>query len=383
MVLGLTFDRADARENSFETFLPIVTVTEPLVFAAEPSTALFETVTDIVHAGDDRLFVVERIGRIQVMQLNGDASVFLDITHLVDDNGFEQGMFGLAFHPNYAANGYFFLNYTGRDVATGELALFLARFTVSADPNVAQPDSLEILLQFNMGYEIHFGGALRFSPVDGYLYMGVGDNSELGNGQDSNSPKGKILMLNVDESVVPPAEASTIDGFNASYSIWGKGLRNPWRIAFDPFYGHTYIGDVGDRAFEEIDIVPVGTQGPNFGWACMEGPLVLYTGWPCEDLTLFVPPAYYYSHDTGCAVVMGEVYYPNNDPAAQSMPLFSDLCSDRIRVLRNDSGRAYAEELGILPEGGITSFGRDNQGNIYVGTISAGPIYKLFIPPMN
>ena len=80
---------------------------------------------------------------------------------------------------------------------------------------------------------------------------------------------------------------------------------------------------------------------------------------------------------------MGEVYYPNNDPAAQSMPLFSDLCSDRIRVLRNDSGRAYAEELGILPEGGITSFGRDNQGNIYVGTISAGPIYKLFIPPMN
>jgi glucose/arabinose dehydrogenase len=371
-----------AIESESDLFLPVVIVAAPPEFAAEPSTALFDTVTDITHAGDSRLFVVERIGRIQVVQPDGSASTFLDITHLVDDNGFEQGMFGLAFHPDYANNGYFYVNYTGRDAGTGDLTLFLARYSVSADPDVAQPDSQVIQLQLSMAYQIHFGGGLRFSPITGLLYMGVGDNSEFGNGQEDNSPKGKILELNVAENATPVLNLAEPAAVDASYSIWGKGLRNPWRIAFDPFYGHMYIGDVGDREYEEIDIVPVGVQGLNFGWACMEGPLVLYTGGPCADLTLFAPPAYYYSHASGCSVIMGEVYYYNNDPAQQSMPLFSDLCSDRIEVLRNDDGRAYAEVLGNLPEGGIITFGRDFHGNIWVGTISAGPIYKLTIPPM-
>ena len=222
---------------------------------------------DLQPDGSGRLFVIEKPGRIRIIQNDQLIEApFLDITDRVRSSGNEQGLLGLALHPQYAQNGRFFVNYTdnnGHDV--------IARFQVSSDPNVADPNSEVKLLSVDDPFPNHNGGVLAFGP-DGYLYAGLGDGGSqgdpFGNGQNTKALLGKILRLDVDS-----AETYAVPSDNPfGNEVWAYGLRNPWRLSFDKLTGDLYIGDVGQNMWEEIDFLPAGSPGgTNFGWNFREG----------------------------------------------------------------------------------------------------------------
>lgn len=369
-----------------DTRLLLPLVVGPPSFTATPSAVAFDRITDIASAGDGRLFIAERGGIVRVVQPSGAVSTFLDISDRVIDSSGEQGMFGLAFHPDYANNGSFFLTYTGKVGSFPDTNLIMSRFQVSADPNVALPDSEEFLVKIGQAFEIHNGGGLRFNPVDGYLYLGVGDDSQNLVAQDNKSSKGKILQVDVDSAsaVNAPSLQAQLDAQAAvPVNVYAMGLRNPWKFGFDPVSGDLYIGDVGDRTWEEINIVPFGSADTkNFGWPCMEGPDVRDDGGPCSRPDRFDLPAYYYSD--GCAIIGGEVYRPAADPTADGRFIFGDSCTLEIFSFSRVNNTWQAEKLGDIPAptGVLTTFGLDNEGTLYAGTLgTSAPYYRLFIPP--
>lgn len=321
-----------------------------------------ERPVDIQNAGDHsgRLFIIEKVGRIRIFQ-GGQVLPFpfLDITDRVGSEGNEQGLLGLAFHPQYEENGYFFINYTGKDGNT-----IIARFRVSADPNLADPASESILLRVRQPYANHNGGALVFG-IDGYLYIGLGDGGAagdpLGNAQNLDSLLGKILRLDVDSAepyAIPPENMT-------GNEIWAYGLRNPWRISVDPGNGDLYIGDVGQNQWEEINFVPAGSPGLfNFGWDFMEGKHT-YEGFPPLDLNLIAPVAEY-EHGQGCSVT-GGVVYRGSMPEWQGIYLYGDYCRGTIWGLIKPDGQWRQN---ILFESGltITTFGQDESGEVYLAS---------------
>ncbi|OGO23099.1 MAG: hypothetical protein A2Y54_09740, partial [Chloroflexi bacterium RBG_16_51_16] len=227
-----------------------------------------ENPVDIQNAGDGsgRLFIVEQPGRIRIFA-NGQLlePAFLDITDRVDDSASEMGLLGLAFHPDYEHNGYFYVNYTE---AGGDTAI--ARYQVGADGNSADPNSEKKLLGVKQPFPNHNGGAVVFGP-DGYLYLGLGDGGSggdpFGNGQKLNTLLGKILRIDVDQG-----DPYLVPGDNPFGSeVWHYGLRNPWRLSFDHVTGDMFIADVGQGSWEEIDVAPAGQGGLNFGWNLFEG----------------------------------------------------------------------------------------------------------------
>ncbi len=244
-------------------------------YAWTPVVSGLDLPVDIQNAGDGtgRLFIVQKRGSILILQ-NGQLlpQPFLDITSEVDSNGTEQGLLGLAFHPNYSKNGSFFVTYIDRNGNS-----VVARFHVSAnDPNAADPASEVDIYHINQPYPNHNGGGMAFG-ADGYLYIGSGDGGSEGDpnrtGQNLQTPLGKILRINVDSgepATIPPD--NPFIGKGGLPEIWAYGLRNPWRFSFDPLTGNLYIGDVGQDAWEEVDFVPAGTPGGmNFGWSYYEG----------------------------------------------------------------------------------------------------------------
>lgn len=322
---------------------------------------------DLQPDGSGRLFVVEKIGHIHIIE-NGQLidAPFLNIEDRVNDNSNEMGLLGLAFHPNYAQNGYFFVNYTGSGGDT-----FISRFQVSGDPYRANPSSEVNLLRINQPYPNHNGGSLDFGP-DGYLYAGLGDGGSAGdpqgNGQKLTTLLGKILRLDVDSAdpYAVPADNPFGD------EIWAYGLRNPWRISFDSVTGNLYIGDVGQNVWEEINYLPTGSPGgANFGWKFREGSHT-YDGNAPDGLT---DPVAEYSHAEGGCSVTGGYVYRGSMPEWNGIYLYGDYCTGFVWGLIQVDGAWQAQVL-FDTDVNITSFGQDEAGEVYlVG--DGGGIYKL------
>jgi glucose/arabinose dehydrogenase len=318
--------------------------------------------TLVTHAGDDRLFILEQSGQIRLV-VNGQllTQPFLDIDNVVSDQANEQGLLGLAFHPNYAANGQFFVNYTN---ALGDTVI--ARYAVSSDPDAADPDSGEILFTVDQPYRNHNGGGLAFGP-DGLLYVGMGDGGSQGdpqgNGQNPYSFLGKMLRVDVDGNPNQPL-------------IWAMGLRNPWRFSFDRLTGDLFIGDVGQNQWEEIDSVPASAlaePGPNFGWNIFEG-THRYSAGPAD---LVVPPIAEYSHgEGGCSVTGGYVYRGAALPELTGNYFFADYCSGIIWSLTPLADGTWERNVFMNTAFTISSFGEDVNGELYV-VDHAGAVYRL------
>ncbi|HEU5262511.1 MAG TPA: PQQ-dependent sugar dehydrogenase [Gemmatimonadales bacterium] len=330
-----------------------------------------------------RLFVVEQPGRIRVIR-NGTLlpTPFLDISSLISFSS-ERGLLSMAFHPNYANNGHFFVFYTD---PAGNLQV--ARYTVSADPEVANPGSaLPIISVSHPGFSNHNGGLVKFGP-DGFLYIGTGDGGgggdPNGNGQDSTVLLGKILRIDVNAGspYVVPASNPFVGLPPARPEIWAYGLRNPWRFSFDRVTHDLYIGDVGENAREEVDIQPPGSAGgENYGWNIMEGTICYpppTTG--CSQTGLVLPVLDYPTHVGGtCSITGGYVYRGARLPILTGHYFYGDYCSGWVRSFRYVNGTVqeqheYTPEFGIL--GNITSFGEDTRGELYIVT-QGGSVYRI------
>jgi hypothetical protein len=338
------------------------------------------------HPGDGsgRLFVVEQDGRILVVE---DATVrdepFLDISSQVESGGNEQGLLGLAFHPNFDQNGFFFINYTHDPAGSGPDVTRVSRFTVSGDePNLADAASEMILLEFDQDFANHNGGDIHFGP-DGYLYIATGDGGSArdpnARAQDLGSLLGKLLRIDVDGGepyAVPPdnpfAEAATVHP-----EIWAYGLRNPWRFSFDRVTGDLFIGDVGQNSIEEIDFQPAASAGgENYGWSCMEGDVSVNFN-PCDGNSLS-DPILVYDHGLGCSVT-GGFRYRGSITSMQGLYVFGDFCSGRIWIADNEGGE-WSAELWAQTDISISSFGEDEAGELYVTDLSRGEIYRFVGP---
>lgn len=322
---------------------------------------------DLQPDGSGRLFVIEKVGRIRIFQ-DGQLleQPFLDIHERVGSSGNEQGLLGLAFHPQYAQNGRFFVNYTDTRGDT-----VIARYQVSSDPNVADPNSEVQLLGIDQPFPNHNGGVLAFGP-DGYLYAGLGDGGSagdpFGNAQKKDVLLGKILRLDVD-SAEPYAVPSDNPFGN---EVWAYGLRNPWRFSFDKATGDLYIGDVGQGAWEEIDYLPAGSPGgTNFGWDLREGAHD-YEGSASSELT---EPIAEYSHQEGGCSVTGGFVYRGSMPEWNGIYLYGDYCTGFIWGLIQIDGGWQKQQLFRMADT-ITSFGQDSAGELYLLSDS-GKIYRL------
>jgi glucose/arabinose dehydrogenase len=322
---------------------------------------------DLQANGSGRLFVLEKEGRIRIIENDQLLETpFLDITDRVGSNGNEQGLLGMAFHPGYQENGRFFVNYTD---ANGDTVI--ARFQVSSDPNVADPNSEAALLGVDQPFANHNGGGLVFGP-DGYLYAGLGDGGSQGdpngNGQNTDVLLGKILRIDVD-SAEPYAVPSDNPFGN---EVWAYGLRNPWRLSFDRTTGDLYIGDVGQGQWEEIDFIPAGSPGgANFGWDHREGAHDYEGGGP-EGM---IDPVAEYSHPEGGCSVTGGYVYRGSMPEWNGIYVYGDYCTGMIWGLIQADGD-WQNQLLFDVDVTITSFGQDDAGEIYLLSDTGG-IFRL------
>jgi glucose/arabinose dehydrogenase len=334
----------------------------------------------LTHAGDGsgRSFVVEQSGRIHILQ---DGAIlpqaFLDLTGIAVNNAFERGLLGLAFHPRYAENGQFFVNYTDPN---GDTAV--VRYAVSAeDSNRADPQSAQIVLQVEQPYSNHNGGGIAFGP-DGYLYIGMGDGGSAGdpqgNGQSLTTLLGKMLRLDGGEPYAIPPDNPFAGRSPARPEIWAYGLRNPWRFSFDRATGDLYIADVGQNAYEEVNFQPADSAGgENYGWDVMEG-LHPFEGQLSDALTM--PVAEYAQSEGGCSITGGYVYRGEALPELQGVYFFGDYCSGLIWTLHRTADGAWERALFMSTGLNISSFGEDEAGELYV-VDHGGAVYQLTAAP--
>ncbi|MEX0908446.1 MAG: PQQ-dependent sugar dehydrogenase [Gemmatimonadaceae bacterium] len=334
---------------------------------------------------DDRLFIVEQPGRIRVVQNGSLIEIpFLDINGKVTNEGGEQGLLSVAFHPQYATNRFFYVYYVDND---GNLQI--ERYTApTASSNVADPaTALPIINIPHPTHSNHNGGQLAFGP-DGFLYIGTGDGGSGGdppnNAQSLNVLLGKILRLDVSQDLyaIPPTNPfRSTPGVRAE--IWAYGLRNPWRFSFDRAWEMLYIGDVGQGRNEEINAVARTQAGRNYGWRIMEGSDCYPTPMtPCDRSGLTLPVYEYGTHDNGsCAVTGGFVYRGSAIPQIVGLYFFSDYCRGGLRSFRLVNGAATdVREWAAGVGGTITSFGEDRNRELYVISHS-GTVGKLIAAP--
>lgn len=336
-----------------------------------PFASGFNDPVDLTHAGDSRIFVVEQDGKIWIVDQNGvkNTTPFLDIDPRVNSGANERGLLGLAFHPGYAQNGYFFVNYTNSSGAT-----VVSRFSVSAnDPDLGDPNSEVILLTISQPYSNHNGGGIKFGP-DGYLYIGMGDGGSGGDplnaGQTTNTLLGKMLRIDVNafnSTYDIPADNPFVNNATTSDEIWALGLRNPWRFSFDRVTGDLWIGDVGQNNREEIDFQPGNsTGGENYGWRCYEAGNAYNTS-GCQGASAYVGPVYDYANNfsTGCSVTGGYAYRGAYSDNLWGTYFHTDYCSGRLWYTRqtpNFSTQEYAQ----YSQYSFSSFGEDVYGELYL-----------------
>jgi glucose/arabinose dehydrogenase len=349
----------------------------------------FSEPLEITHAGDSRLFVVQKGGLIRIVNANGsvNATPFLDLSTLVSTNS-ERGLLGLAFHPNYATNGFFFVNYSNTAGNT-----VIAKYSVSANANIANTTGT-ILMTINQPYSNHNGGSIKFGG-DGYLYIAMGDGGSSGDPQGysqnlsltninvvSNPSRiylGKMLRIDVN---------TTAPGLNYGFpstnpyvneagkqEIWAIGLRNPWKFSFNRLNGDLWIADVGQGSVEEIDkVVNPLTAGLNFGWRCYEGNSTYNITGCAPASTMTFPFAQYARSGGACSVTGGYFYTGSMYPNFQNKYFFTDYCDDKIRMV-NSAGVITTSTS--FSNNNFATFGEDINGELYVAGISSGTIYKV------
>jgi glucose/arabinose dehydrogenase len=356
---------------------------DPALFQWEKVFSELNLPVFLTGAGDHsgRVFIVTQPGMIYVAK---DGVVldqpFLDLSELVSgprSSGeySERGLLGLAFHPHFSENGYFYVNYTDLDGNT-----VIARYSASPAADQAEPQSERRLLQVEQPYPNHNGGMLAFGP-EGYLYIGLGDGGSAGdpqgNGQSQQTWLGKILRIDVDrgDPYAIPADNPFASG-GGKPEIWASGLRNPWRFSFDALTGDLYIGDVGQNQWEEVDFLEAGSPGgANFGWSYREG-LHPYQGIPADGLKLTEPVAEY-DHSLGCSITGGEVYRGMNLVEWQGVYLYGDYCNGNLWGLLHTPDGTWQNQLLFSTGYSISSFGVDDSGEVYLLDLRQGDIYQL------
>lgn len=338
----------------------------------------FSSPLNLQHANDARLFVVEQGGKIKIIQGNGtvNATPFLDISSQVSSGG-ERGLLGLAFHPNYSNNGYFYVNYTKTNGDTR-----VSRFSVdSGNPDLADATSEFTIIEYSQPFSNHNGGCLAFGP-DGYLYISSGDGGGGGDpgnrAQDKNTLLGKLLRLDVNNpsggnNYGIPADNPFVSDPNARGEIWAYGLRNPWKFSFDHTDNNLWIADVGQASLEEINRAAVTESGLNYGWRCYEGSQPFNTqGCPPQSEMTF--PIAEYPHSGGnCSITGGFVYRGSMYSDIAGLYFFADFCSGIIGTV-DSSGNLV--DYGTF-SGNWASFGEDVDKELYILDLSGGNIYKI------
>ncbi|MCB0772666.1 MAG: PQQ-dependent sugar dehydrogenase [Flavobacteriales bacterium] len=336
------------------------------------------------HAGDGRLFVVERAGRIRIVtdSMQVQPGYFLNITDRVNDGGGEQGLLGLAFDPEYAQNGFFYVNYIH---GSGNGTSRISRFQVTANPDSADPASETVLYTLPQPYSNHNGGCLQFGP-DGYLYCGFGDggsgNDPENRAQNLGNALGDMIRIDVSQHnstyAIPP-DNPFVSAQDTLPEIWASGLRNPWRFSFDRLTGDLWIGDVGQNAWEEVDHWPATNGGgANFGWRCREGfvptPNVSQSG--CAAQGPFVDPVAVFNHGTQgwCSVIGGYVYRGTEFPRLQGLYIFTDYCNGDFLSLGADHA---LDTLLMTGNYGYSGFGEDVAGELYITDVEHGTLHKV------
>lgn len=327
----------------------------------------------VTNAGDGsgRLFVVQQSGQIRIIE---DGAVlptnFLDVSGLISREALgggytERGLLGLAFHPNYAENGLFYINYTDQNGNS-----VISRYVVSGDPNQADATSATPLLYLQQPYGNHNGGHMTFGP-DGYLYVSFGDGGSggdpQGNGQDLTTLLGTILRLDVDadEGYAIPEDNPFVNRDDARPEIWAWGVRNVWRFSFDRETGDMYLADVGQNQWEEINFQPANSPGgKNYGWNAYEASTVYSGAAPASDV---VAPVLEYDHSNGwCSVTGGYVYRGEQIPGLQGYYLYGDWCTGTIWAAQQNATGAWESAISLESGRQISSFGEDEDGELYL-----------------
>ena len=336
----------------------------------------FSSAVEIAHANDSRLFVVQKGGLIRILNASGtvNATPFLNLTGMVSTGG-EQGLLGLAFHPNYSTNGYFFVNYTNTTGST-----VIARYSVSAaNPDIADPTAT-VLMTIAQPFANHNGGTIKFGP-DGYLYIGMGDGGSGGDpgnrAQNITNNLGKMLRIDVNSTVAPfytsPATNPYI-GIAGNDEIWAIGVRNPWKFSFNKSNGDLWIADVGQNNIEEINkVVSPLPVGLNFGWRCYEGN-VPYNTSGCPAIGTLTMPFTQYTHSDGCSITGGYVYTGTMYPNLLNKYIFADYCENRIGYADTTTGVITYTPY-FSGNNNFSSFGEDPNGELYIS--SGSTIYKI------
>ncbi|MDQ1858224.1 PQQ-dependent sugar dehydrogenase [Chryseobacterium sp. WLY505] len=332
---------------------------------------------EITNANDSRLFVVQQDGIIKIIQPSGTINTtnFLNIGSKITFGG-ERGLLGLAFHPQYSANGYFFVYYNN---LAGNI--IVARYSVSStDPNAADPASEKILLNIPKPFDNHNGGSIHFAP-DGKLWIITGDGGSGGdpnnNAQSKNVLLGKMLRVDVDATGpynIPPDNPFAGAGVDGADEIWAYGLRNAWKFSFDLTTGNAMIADVGQGAIEEINKMPITAAGLNYGWRCYEGNNAYNTAGCAAQSTMTFPVAVYNHSGGKCSITGGYVYRGTQYPSLQGKYFFADYCSSQIGMLDTNNAITWT-----TPYSGnnFSTFGEDYQKGLYVADLTNGKIFKI------
>lgn len=344
----------------------------------------FTRPVDLQHAGDgsDRIFVVEQRGVISVFENDSESAektTFLDIESQVEDKGNEEGLLGLAFHPDYADNGYFYVNYT----ASNPDRTVISRFQVSsADQNVAEEGSETVILEFDQPYSNHNGGQLSFGP-DGLLYIAVGDGGSggdpQGHGQNLQTLLGTILRIDINRQengrnyAIPSDNPYVNHTEGARAEIYAYGLRNPWRFSFDAQNGQLWTGDVGQNSYEEIDIIE---KGGNYGWNIMEASHCFKPEENCDQTGLKMPVWEYDRSQGDISITGGFVYRGPSIGALEGLYVYADYVSGRIWTLANAQSESPENEELLRASFPVSSFGVDQQNELYICGFD-GKIYRF------
>ena len=332
----------------------------------------------------DRLFVVERGGTVRIIRDDSVlATPYLDVGPLCTAGG-EQGLLGMAFHPGYATNGRFYVNYTDTLGHTQ-----VVRYQVSANPDIADLGSALPILTVAQPYSNHNGGMIAFGPHDGMLYVGMGDGGSGGDPQNHGQNRMTLLgdMLRLDVDAGSPCAIPVDNPFAGSLSvreeIWASGLRNPWRFSFDAASEDLYIGDVGQGAREEVSYQPASSAGgENYGWRIMEGSRCYNPSTGCSTAGITLP-VHEYDHSYRCSITGGYVYRGSGSPALVGRYFFADYCGTWLRSFVVVGGAAVGLQDHTAITGalaGTSSFGEDAAGELYVVSLTQGTVWRIVSP---